>query len=59
VHIEICWGEGLYRKISTIGCDTVLEILGRTQIRMHRLAAHELPPGDLTVLCSLGDWYVF
>jgi len=59
VHIEICWDEGMYRKIRIFGCGAVLEILGRTQIYMHRLAAHELPPDGLTVLCILVDLYGF
>jgi len=49
----------MYRKIRIFGCGAVLEILGRTQIYMHHLAAHELSPGGLTMLCVLVDLYGF
>jgi len=35
--------------IGKLGCNSVLENLGRTQMCMHRLAAHELPPGGLSM----------
>jgi len=36
-------------------CSLVLEILGETQGYMHRLAAHELPPGGPTMQSILVD----
>ena len=45
----------MYCKIRIFGCGAVLEILGKTQIYMHRLTAHELPLGGLTVLRILVD----
>jgi len=33
--------------IGKLGCSSMLENLGKTQMFMHCLAAHELPPGGL------------